>query len=231
MAFPLFAIENLRKLYAAYENNLLKAPQNVFRRYTTKDYIKYPEILPPKNDQEAQMLVDALQPLIDGILLRVVTYGDQGFYRTYRAQGRKHEDYYGLNLEVARQTLARDRIIRDRLRPEVQKIQDKWQLNGNNLAFEQYLALQSHLVDHVYPATKVVIHGKSVETDDLFHSLLSKAFDENFKDVRECLGMSESELNDSIEQCLQNKDGFAKRLDYSDPHCKDDIYVMDGANA
>ena len=94
MAFPLFAIENLRKLHGAYEKNL-RVPQYVFRRYTTKDYIKYPEILPPKNDQEARMLVDALQPLIGGILLGVVTFDRQpnlrGFYRTYRAQGRRYD--------------------------------------------------------------------------------------------------------------------------------------------
>ena len=75
MAFPLFAIDNLRQLHEAYEKNL-RMPQNVYRRYTTKDYIKYPEILPPKNDHEAQMLVDALQPLIGGILLGVVTYDE-----------------------------------------------------------------------------------------------------------------------------------------------------------
>ena len=230
MAFPLFAIDNLRTLHAAYENNL-RVPQNVFRRYTTKDYIKYPEILPPKNDQEAQMLVDALQPLIGGVLLGVVTYDNRGFYRTYRAQGRRHEDYYGLNLEVARQTLARDHIIRDRLRQEVQKIQDNWRLNGNGSAFEQYLALQSHLVDYVYPATKVMIHGKSVDVADLFHNLLGKAFDENFNDVQERLDISDRELSDRIGQYLQGKNEFAKRLDYSDPHCKDNIYVMKGANA
>ena len=230
MAFPLFAIDNLRKLHEAYEKNL-RMPQNVYRRYTTKDYIKYPEILPPKNDHEAQMLVDALQPLIGGILLGVVTYDDRGFYRTYRAQGRRHEDYYGLNLEEARQTLARDQNIRVRLRQEVQNIQDNWQLNDNNLAFEQYLALQSHLVDHVYPATKVVIHGESVEADGLFHNLLGKAFDENFNDVRQRLDISDSELSDRIEQYLQDKDRFAKRLDYRDPHCKDGIYVMAGADA
>jgi hypothetical protein len=230
MAFPLFAIDNLRQLHEAYERNL-RMPQNVYKRYTTKDYIKYPEILPPKNDHEAQMLVDALQPLIGGILLGVVTYDDRGFYRTYRVQGRRHEDYYGLNLEEARQTLARDQNIRDRLRQEVQNIQDGWQLDGNDLAFERYLALQSHLVNHVYPATKVVIHGESVGADGLFHNLLGKAFDENFNDVRERLDISDRELGNRIEQYLQNKDNFAKRLDYRDPHCKDGIYVMAGADA
>ena len=230
MAFPLFAIDNLRKLHEAYKNNL-RMPQNVYRRYTTKDYIKYPEILPPRDDQEAQMLVDALQPLIQGILLGVVTFDQRGFYRTYRAQGRRHKDDYGLNLEVARQTLARDRTIRDRLRREVQKIQDNWHLNGNRLAFEQFLALQSHLVDNVYPATKVVIHGESVDANDLFHNLLSRAFDENFNDVRERLGISDDELNDRISRYLEDKDSFATSLDYSDAHLKDHIYVMVGANA
>lgn len=231
MAFPLFAIENLRKLHEAYENNLLREPQNVFRRYMTKDYIKYPEILPPKDDHEARMLVDALQPLIGGILLGVVTYDNRGFYRIYRAQGRRHEDYYGPNLEVARQILARDQTIRDRLRQEVQKIQDSWRSNGNGLVFEQYLALQSHLLDEVYPEIKkVVIHGES-EDVALFHSLLKEAFDENYKDVQEHLGISDSELDDRIDKHLQNKGGFAKPLDYRDPHCKDDIYVMANANA
>ncbi len=230
MAFPLFAIDNLNKLHEAYEKNR-GMPQNVYKRYTTKDYIKYPEILPPKNDQEARMLVDALQPLIGGILLGVVTYDNRRFYRTYRAQGRKREDDYGLNLEMARRTLARDQFIRDRLRQEVQKIQDNWHLNGNNLAFEQYLALQSHLVEHVYPATKVVIHGNSVDANDLFHNLLDKAFGEKFNDVLERLDISDSELDDRIKRYLQDKDSFAKRLDYRDPHCKDDIYVMADANA
>jgi hypothetical protein len=231
MAFPLFAIENLRKLHAAYENNLRRMPQNVFRRYMTKDYIKYPEILPPRDDQEARMLVDALQPLIDGILLEIVTFDRRGFYRTYRAQGRKYTDDYGPNIEVARRRLARDRETRNRLRQAVQKIRDNWKSDGNGLVFEQYLALQSHLVDEVYPKRRVVIDGQSVNVDDLFHSLLSEASEENFKDVQKRLGISDSELDDRIGKHLQNKDGFAKPLDYSDPHCKDDIYVMDGANA
>ena len=231
MAFPLFAIENLRKLHTAYENNL-RVPQNVFRRYMTKDYIKYPEILPPRDDQEARMLVDALQPLIDGILLEVVTFDRRGFYRTYRAQGRKYTDDYGPNIEVARRTLARERETRNRLRQAVQKIRDNWKSDVNGLVFEQYLALQSHLVDEVYPKRRVVIDGQSVNVDDLFHSLLSEAFEENFKDVQKHLGISDSELDDRIGKHLQNKDGFAKPLEgYSDPHCKDDIYVMDGANA
>ena len=230
MAFPLFAIDNLRQLHAAYENNLLRMPQNVYRRYTTKDYIKYPEVLPPKDDDEAQMLVDALQPLIGGILLGVVAYDKRRFYRTYRAQGRRREEYYGLNLEDARRTLARDQIIRDRLRQEVQNIQDNWRLNGNNLAFEQYLALQRHLVEHVYPDTRVVIRGQS-EDVDVFHSLLSEAFGESFNKERQHLDISEEELDGRIYEHLQDKDRFAKPLNYRDPHCKDDIYVMDGANA
>ncbi len=226
MAFPLFAIDNLRQLHEAYEKNLM-TPQNVYRRYTTKDYIKYPEILPPKDDYEARKLVDALQPLIDGILLGIVIYDDdRGFYRTYRAQGRRHEDHYGLDLEGARRTLARDQNIRDRLRQEVQNIKDNWQLNGNNLAFKQYLALRSHIMDKVYPSNKVMMRGERAKADGLFHDLLGKAFEEAFKDVRECLGISTRELDDLVEQYLNDKDNFAKRLDYRDPHCKDAIYVM-----
>ena len=219
MAFPLFAIENLRELYAAYKNNL-KVPQNVFRRYMTKDYIKYPEILPP-NDQEARMLMDALQPLMDGILLEVVTFDRRGFHRTYRAQGIKYTDDYGPNIEVALRRLARDRETRDRLRQAVQKIRDNWKSDGKGLVFEQYLALQSHLVNEVYPKRRV----------DWFNPLLEETFKKNRADVEKCLGISDSELDDRIGKHLQNKDGFAKPLDYSDPHCKDDIYVMDGANA
>lgn len=230
MAFPLFAIENLRKLHGAYEKNL-RVPQYVFRRHTTKDYIKYPEILPPRDDDEARMLVDALQPLIGGILLGVVTFDRRGFYRTYRAQGLKYTDDYGPNIEVARRRLARDRETRDGLRQAVQKIRDNWKPDGNGLVFEQYLALQSHLVNEVYPKRRVVIDGQRVNVDDLFHSLLSKAFKENFEDVQKRLGISASELDDRIVKHLEDKDGFAKPLGYSDPHCKDDIYVMDGANA
>ena len=177
------------------------------------------------------MLVDALQPLIDGILLEVVTLGKQGFYRTYQVQGLKYTDDYGPNIEVARRSLARDSETRDRLRQAVQKIRDNWKLGGNDRVFEQYLALQSHLVNEVYPKRRVVIDGQSVNVDDLFHSLLSKAFKKNFEDVQKRLGIDVSELDDRIIKHLQNKDGFAKPLDYSDPHCKDDIYVMDGANA
>ena len=230
MAFPLFAIDNLRQLHEAYEKNL-RMPQNIYRRYTTKDYIKYPEILPPRSDQEAQMLVDALQPLIDGILLEVVTLGKQGFYRTYQVQGLKDMDDYGPNIEVARRNLARDRGTRDRLHEAVQKIRNNWKLGGNDRVFEQYLALQSHLVNEVYPERSVVIDGQDVNVDDLFHSLLSKVFKENFEDVQKRLGISVSELEDRIFEHLQNKDGFAKPLDYSDPHCKDSIYVMAGADA
>ena len=70
-----------------------------------------------------------------------------------------------------------------------------------------------------------------MEADGLFHNLLGKAFDENFNDVRERLDISERELSDRIGQYLQNKDNFAERLDYRDPHCKDGIYVMAGADA
>ena len=209
MAFPLFAIDSLEELHEAYDNNL-RVPENVFRRHMTKDYITYPEILPPRDDEQVRALVEALQPLIDGILLNVVTFGERGFYRTYRARGRRHEDYYGPNIEIARQTLALDRTRRDRLRQEVQKIQDNWLGNKNPRVFEQYLALQSHLVDNVYPEISFRIRGQEVKANDLFldDNLLQEAFDKNFEQTQKVLRFScdEEELNQAIKRYLDDKD-------------------------
>lgn len=229
MAFPMFAVGNLVDLHSDYEKNLSATPQNVFRRHMTKDYVTYPEILPPWTDAEVQALIDAQQPLIDGILMGIVRYDEQrGFYRSFRERGLERGDTYGPTLELARLGISRDRALRDRLRVEVQKLKDGWSARNNRTAYEQYMTLQSYLLNKVFPKTVVRVLNKDVSADSTFRILLEEAYRRDFDKVAALCGHDTAQMDQVIEEWTERMNAFAVPLPYRDAYCKDSIYVMEG---
>lgn len=229
MAFPLFAIGNLMDLYRDYESNLGAAPSNVFRRHMTKDYVTYPQILPPWTDEQVQTLIDAQQPLMDGILMGIIRYDTQrGFYRSFRERALGRYDTYGPTLELARLSVSRDRALRDRLRAEVQKVEDGWRACDDRTAYAQYLTLQSHLLNQVFPKTVVRVLNRDMEADSAFRILLNEAYDRNYERIARMLGYDPVQLDRVIEEWNDRLKEFATPLSYRDVYCKDSIYVMEG---
>lgn len=228
MAFPLFAVGNLVELNRAYEKNLSTNPVNVFRRHLTKDYSKYPEILPPSTDAEVKALIEAQQPLIDGILLGKIQYDlKDGFFRPYKKLGVVLVDSFGPNLELARLAISRDRALRDRLTSDVQSVKLKWRAEDNRKLRIRYLNLFNHLLNKVFPSTMLFVLNKNVEADTVFRILLNEAYNKECRVISEQFGCSEEEL----EQLIEESDSiitFATPLPYRDSYCKDKIYLMEG---
>ncbi len=227
MAFPLFALGNLSELQKAYDGNVATA-DNIYRRHMTRHFTRYPEIRPPWSDDEVRALTEAQQPLFDGILLGVVKYDlNMGFQRSFRKEGRVYTDSYGTDLETARRTIAADPVVRDRLRAKIQEIHDGWrrQKDANNL-FEQHLALMNHLVNKVFPETKIEIGGERYDANSSFRQLLTRAQSSQRTATLKILGASPDKLDAAVEQWERNLAAFATPLDYQDADTKDHIYTL-----
>ncbi|NKB71913.1 MAG: hypothetical protein GKR89_32965 [Candidatus Latescibacteria bacterium] len=252
MAFPLYGFSGLKDLSVQYENNLRANPSYVYRRHMTRDYIKYPEVLPPYTQAEVNALTDAQQPLINGILVGAVKYDeDKGFVHSWKGVGAQigleHEKTCGHNLEEARRILGHDSQTRELIRVEVQKVLDRWKSyevetkkddQGNEIKtgegidrFEQFLTLQNYLLNNVFPVTNMRVLKEDVPVDNVFRGLLQASYEKTAPSIMSLLEYDDKAMGEAIEKWRGQLSSFAEPLAYVDSHCKEPIYVMKNTGA
>lgn len=227
VAFPLCVIGNVVDMKEMYEANRRAAPINVYERHLTSDFIKYQDILPPRSDEEAQDLVKAQQPMIDGLIMGIIQYDRRrGFHQVYTVRGVEDVDYYGDTLQHARLQIGINRDIRERLKIRIEEIEGRWRVDDKRWAFEQRLCLLVHLLNRVFPRTQLR-RGQIQEANSIFRGVLEEAYESAFSQTRIDLGMSDDkELDARLSELKGDMRNFAEQLPYRDEYCKDFIYVL-----